>query len=372
MATLSTQPQFVSAAAPAPLRMGRDDRVWANDQDVVEVFLLDEGGVKSFMKSITKSRCCNLCCCTLSVPVFGQVFGLLPPFVCVFGAHIEYICASPNFTSVQSSRKVALTTRGVKIRSLPKSDLLESNMCDLYEQFSIPRLDQFYVDEDFEEDSNSRGYKTRVLYYDQIRSASIIEGKEPVYKLKAGCCSICGDKVRANNRASTKGLSFVRIDIGKGDHPPSLFGGSAGGGRSGAALLKKTYNPIIVGLKDAPRFVAEVNKRAAGGANNSGLARAAVVSPLAIGAQGSMGTVSMVPEAVASPVHANVKAMPSAPPTQTADVTGNRGTQGSGLANELTQLKSLHDAGALTDDEFKAAKLAAISRATAGTGGQKV
>jgi hypothetical protein len=326
--------------------------------------------------SFFSSRLSNMCCCTLSTPIFGQVFGLLPPFICVIGALPEYCCYASGFQNVQASRKVALTTRGIKIMTQGRGNL-DNNPCDGFDQpgfpFCMRRMDQFYVEQDFEEDGFTVGNfnKTRILYYDQIRSAAVLTGDDQVYQTSVGCCFCCGGKVKAGNRQATKGLYFVRLDIGKlnGPVPDKVM-------KDGTL-----FNPVIVGLKDAQRFCAEVNARAAGGRNGSNLVRAAVVGEgqpqMNQTAVPVMGMASIVPAQAAS-----AKGMPvvhaSAPPSAVMEMmaagggSAAGGSIGGNLVAELEKLKALRDAGALSEEEFRAAKMVAIGGATNGSGSQKL
>ena len=88
-------------------------------------------------------------------------------------------------------------------------------------------------------------FLTRRLYFDQIRSARIVEGGR--YRVNCGpfCCAGFGH--------STPGvIKFVRIDIGREDEALDSMD------------LGHT-NPVLIGLKDPARFCRMVNLRARGG-----------------------------------------------------------------------------------------------------------
>ena len=109
-------------------------------------------------------------------------------------------------------------------------------------------MDQFYVEDDFEEDGYRYGNyrKTRMLYYDQIRSATVLTGRDQVYQLSSGCAACCGTKVEAGETVAKVCTLCELILVNR------IFTNAA---------RKGIFNPVIMGLKDATRFCAEVNRR---------------------------------------------------------------------------------------------------------------
>ena len=343
-------------SAPPQIRDMSRDRVWQMEPEFLESFDVDQKTVNSFLEPLLLGRCFNLCCCVVSVPVFGQIFGLLPPFVCVFGAHIEYLCGASAVRTRQSTRKVALTARGIKIRSQGKAgDNYGEAVCNNFDQpffpFMLRRMDQFYVDEDFEKDAPQIGkYKyTRMLYYDQIRSATMLGSDDQVYQQGVGCCCwCCGHHVNAKDGATkniagtTRNMSFVRIDIGKEDGPTRDVLQQSGG----------QYNPVIIGLQDPLRFCDEVNKRARGGQ----LHGSSVPAQVAVLLNNTMAVPTPIPVAVP------VQNLGMGPKTSGGGGGGQKGS-GNTLAGQLERLKDLFDSGAIDEDEYTAAKRVAIQKA---------
>lgn len=314
------------AAEPIePLLLPQSSNVWAHEEGFIEHFPMHRA-VSSYFRTAFVKRCCSQTCFCLSNPVTGVLWSLFP---CIFGPINEICCAYSVFLQRNVSREVALTDRGITVKTLRAAKkqqrryrYQDSPTARFHSpQLGMYALDQFSIDREWELPVSTNPtdslYDTRRIYYDQIRSASIVQGAGMRVNCACFCC--CGFQ-HTDSR-----IRFVRIDIGRDD--------------------KVDYwddldmqNPILVGLNDAERFCAEVNARARGG-------RSVL--------HGETKVVDVVPVPIAS------QAIPSAPEAPTMSRIEDQETL---LSEELTRLADLFHTGALSADEFQNSKDACIKR----------
>jgi hypothetical protein len=309
--------------------------VWHQEEGMVEIFSLHPD-IERYFKVALAKRCMSHTCCCFSNPVTA-VFGSILP--CLVGPVNECCCAHPTFLNRNTKRNVCLTERGITIKTIKAKNKTkkryryqDSPTARMHKpSWGIHALDQFSIDREWEtsDDGATARYDTRRLYYDQIRSASIIPNGG--YHTNCMCFCCCGFQHEQSN------IKFIRIDIGRDNVAED----------TGDLNMR---NPILVGLKEAERFCFEVNKRARGG--KRALHGETKVVDIVIHDQ--LGQSQAVPTA---PLMSRL-VVPE-PPSIAEETTSSTDTM---LSTELENLANLHRTGALTDDEFQSSKDACIKR----------
>ena len=331
---------------------------WAQEQGLVEVFEVKQRALEAFLNVALCKRSANQALCCFSNPLTGLLGSAFP---CVAGPCTEIFCAYPEFKRRVTSRHVAITDKCVTIKTprpqddaqqgpgfnhgalrralrrpykrAPTATVHNTNCCCGRGVFA---LDQFGVDSEFEckEEAHS-AFMTRRLYFDQIRSAEIIQDGR--YRTSCGPFCCCGFS------HSSPSIAFVRIDIGREDEAID------------AQDLGQT-NPVLIGLKDPAAFCHAVNIRARGGGVAAAMARGdgetKVVDIVDVPASAVMTRDGM---AVA---HAEVGGIASA--AGVGMVPPLPSEPESTLSTELANLAQLFASGALSSVEFANAKDACI------------
>ena len=327
---------------------------WHDEDGVIEAFPLHPHVEKFFQIALAKRIISQTCCC-FSNPFTGVLWTLLP---CWMGPVNECCSAHPIFMQRNAHRQVALTEKGITIKTLKALNKKQRRY--LYQDaptakahhpsLGIHALDQFALDREWETADSIYGtgpaannYDVRRLYYDQIRSATVIDHNDPQSGFHTNCmCFCCCGFEHADSR-----IKFVRIDIGRDSHVAE--------NREDLSMM----NPILVGLADAHRFCQEVNMRARGGkALNHGETKVVDV----------LSAVACVAAAASPPIMSRLVAngqsdAPLVPnvPTMSGEDGGGQKTEPM-LSLELNNLAELFRTGGLTEQEFQSAKDACIKR----------
>ena len=326
---------------------------WSDEPGVVEVYELRRDEIETFMSVALCRRTCNQLCCCFSNPVTGILGTFFP---CIAGPCTEICCAYPEFKRRTCSRHVAITDKCVTIKTELKGlDRVEPDEGAPVSEASLRKLtrlkkkalrrpysraptatfhsseccvgrgiyalDQFGVDSEFECKAESSKFLTRRLYFDQIRSAEIIQ--DGAYRVNCGPFCCCGFAHSSSN------IAFVRIDIGREDY--AMDTEDLG-----------QINPILIGLRDPDAFCRAVNLRARGGGAHAAALR-------------GDGEAKVV-DAFEFPVAPHVMIRDT-----TIIETGARAEDhATTLSKELSSLLHLFNTGALSEEEFANAKAACI------------
>ena len=331
---------------------------WHDEDGVIETFSLHPHVEKFFQIALAKRIISQTCCC-FSNPITGVFWTLLP---CWMGPVNECCSAHSTFMQRNAHRQVALTEKGITIKTLKALNKKQRRY--LYQDaptakahhpsLGIHALDQFALDREWEtaeQDSiygtgpTANNYDVRRLYYDQIRSATVIDRNDPQSGYHTNCmCFCCCGFEHADSR-----IKFVRIDIGRDSHVAE--------NREDLSMM----NPILVGLADAHRFCQEVNIRARGGkALNHGETKIVDV----------LSAVACVAAAASPPIMSRLVAngnsdaplVPIVPIVPTMSEDGGGQKTEPMLSLELNNLAELFRTGGLTEQEFQSAKDACIKR----------
>jgi len=289
--------------------------------------------LESYFNIAFVKRWCSQVCFCLTNPVTAVLGSLFP---CLIGPPNEMCCAYSTFMTRQISKNVALTQKGITIKTTKAENkkyrryrYQDAPTASLHSpKHGIHALDQFSLDREYEKTEDDAVYDTRRLYFDQIRSARVVP--DGGYHVNCMCFCCCGFKHIDSN------IKFVRIDIGRDNEHVDKED-------------LNNQNPLLVGLLDAERFCREVNKRARGGKRAQHGETKVVDAVLDIAPPAAPLMSRVVVPAVPLPEEVATK-------EATTDETELL------LSTELSNLNDLFLSGALTGVEFQSSKDACIKR----------